>query len=147
MPKQIVSATPGALIDWNEHKGRLMVVEPLDFEKDIKTVHGESDAVRANVYVLVGPGNTEEYEDTLVFPRALQGQLKRKIGQLVVGRLTQGEAKKGQNPPWQLAEANEKDMGRAKAWTAEHFTESAAPAADEPDDDGWGAGDGDEPAF
>lgn len=134
MVKQIVSATPGSLIEWKDLLGKLLVIEPLDVEKDIKTVHGTSDAVRANVYALTGPDTSDDYEDTLVFPRVLQGQLRRKVGNLVVGRLTQGEAKRGQDAPWVLAEANEKDLAKAQNFVAKHFVESAGPGAPEDDD-------------
>lgn len=133
MPKQIISATPNTGIDWNDLKGKLLVVEPLDVEKDIKTVHGTSDAVRANVYALTGRGESMDFEDTLIFPRVLQGQTRRQIGNLVVGRLTQGEARKGQDPPWVLAEATEKDLKKASDFIAKKYTTSTA-AADEGDD-------------
>lgn len=135
MVKEIISATPNTGIDWNDIKGKLLVIEPLDLEKDIKTVHGTSDAVRANVYALLGPTESADYEDTLVFPRVLQGQLRRKIGSLVVGRLTQGEARKGQDPPWVLAEADEKDLKKASDFVARKYTKSAGPSDDSADDD------------
>jgi hypothetical protein len=134
MPKQIVGATPNAGIDWNDYKGKLLVIEPLDVEKDIKTIHGVSDAVRANVYALLGPNESADHEDTLVFPRVLQGQLRRKVGNLVVGRLTQGEARKGQDPPWVLGEPTEKDLAKANEFVARKFTTAASAPSD---DDGF----------
>lgn len=136
MVKQITSATPSTFIEWGDYSGKLLVVEPLDVEKDVKTVHGMSDAVRANVYVLTGPGESEDFEDVLIFPRVLQGQTRRRIGELVVGRLGQGEAKKGQNAPWILLEANEKDLKKAQDFVARKFVSSAGDAGADDDDFG-----------
>lgn len=151
--KQIVGASSsgGEGIDWNDYLGKLTLVEPLGHEHDIKTKHGESDAIRANVYVLLGPGKVEEFEDVLIFQRKMIGQLKRRIGSIVVGRIGQGENVKG-NPPWLFEEANETDIGRATAFWNSHTIGSATtdkPAAKktappkskapEPDaDEGWG---------
>lgn len=137
MGKQIVSATPGgAGIDYNEFKGKLFVVEPLEVEKGVKTVHGESDAVRANVYVLLGKNSTEEFEDTLIFPKVLQSQVRRQIGSLVVGRLEQGEAKRGQNPPWLFAEATAADLKKAgDFWSTKSISSAGSADEDDFDDD------------
>ena len=136
MAKQIVSAAPGATgIPWEDFKGKLFVVEPLDFEKAVKTQYGESDAVRANVYVLLGKDKQEEFEDTLIFPRVLQSQTRRQIGSYVVGRLEQGEAKKGQNPPWVFAEATEADLKKAGDFLSRRSLVSAGADDDAPEDD------------
>lgn len=136
MGKQIESAAPGGeRIEWANFDGKLFVVEPLEVEKDISTVHGTSDAVRANVAVLLGKGNAEEFEDTLIFPKVLQSQTRRKIGRIVVGRLTQGEAKRGQNPPWVFAEASAKDLKAAQAYLNSQAVTSADDDDDEDDDD------------
>lgn len=132
MGKQIVSAAPGGGgIEWSDFKGKLLVIEPLEVEKDVKTIHGETDAVRANVYALLGKNKTEEFEDTLVFPRVLQSQIRRKIGSIVVGRLEQGEGKKGQNPPWVLAEAKANDLKKA----SEFWASRSIGSSDEDDED------------
>ena len=132
MGKQIISAAPGgAGIEWNDFTGKLFVVEPLEVEKGVKTIHGETDAVRANVYVLLGKDKTEEFEDTLIFPRVLQSQVRRQIGSLVVGRLDQGEAKRGQNPPWVFTEASPADLKKAGEFWSKRSIGSAADAEDE----------------
>lgn len=132
MGKQIVSAAAsGTGIEWKDFKGKLLVIEPLSQEKDVKTVHGVTDAFRANVYVLTGPGKSEDFEDTLVFPKVLQNQIRRQVGSIVVGRLTQGEAQKGQNPPWVLAEATAGDLKKA----SEFWTGKSLGSADEDEDD------------
>lgn len=141
MVKDIIGATKSVGIEWPELKGKLLVVEPLEVEKDIKTKFGTSDAVRANVYVLTGPDAHDDYEDTLIFPRVLQSQTRRQIGKIVVGRLTQGEPSKGQDPPWVMDEATEKDLQKAKAFLAAAKVTSAAA------DDEFDADDEDEEAF
>jgi hypothetical protein len=146
MKKDIVSATPGGdLIQWDDWKKKLFVVEPLELEKDVKTQHGVTDAIRANVFVLTGPESHEEFLDTLIFPRVLVSQLKKGVGSYVIGRLTQGEAQRGKNPPWLLADATEDDMAKARNFLAREATASAS-APDTGDEWDSGAGE-DEPAF
>lgn len=133
--KEIVSATQSAGIAWEDFSGKLLVIEPLELEEGVKTVHGEADAVRANVFVLLGPNEHEVVEDTLIFPKVLVSQTKRRIDSYVVGRLQQGEAKKGQNPPWMLAEATEKDLKKASDFLAKITVKSAGKATESDDDD------------
>jgi len=136
MAKNIVSAVPGgAGITWEDWKGKLIVIEPLELEHDVKTIHGVTDAVRGNVYVLTGPGKSEDFEDTLIFPKILQSQTRRQIGKLVVGRLTQGEAQKGKNAPWQLAEATPADLQKASTFWLAKGSADVGDDADEGEDD------------
>lgn len=136
MGKQIVAAAPGgAKIAYEDFVGKLFVVEPLEVEHDIKTDYGVTDAVRANVWVLLGKDKQEEFEDTLIFPRVLQGQTRRKIGSIVVGRLSQGEAKKGQNPPWQLDVPTDGDLKKASDFLSKRALTGADVDEDEPGDD------------
>lgn len=111
---------PGAGIQWEDLNGKLLVIEPLSLEEHVPTVHtkpGEkSPAVRANVYALTGPDTSDDYIDTLIFPKVLQGQTKGLIGQMVCGRLSQGEKKTGQSAPWLILEATEDDLNKAQAW-------------------------------
>lgn len=127
------AAPPSGGIDFKEHQGKLLVVEVLGVEAHVPTVHtkpGEqSPAVRANVYVITGPGTSDDFEDTLVFPKVLQGQLKGKIGQKVVGRLTQGLAKPGQSAPWLIDAATADDIQKAREWQAARQASSLVSAA------------------
>lgn len=142
MVKAVVAASPGGdRINFEDWIGKLFVVEPTDYEKDIKTDYGLSDAIRANVWVLLSPTEHEEFNDTLIFPRVLVSSLKKSVGkELVVGRLEQGEAKKGQSAPWLLSVPTEKDMEKANAFIARVLVtatpsdggkEKSAPADDE----------------
>jgi len=102
-------------IDWKDLHGALLLFKVHGQEVGIKTVHGDSNAVRADVVVLDGDAEGQEYLDTLVFPKVLQSQLKPRIGEMVLGRLGQGHKKPGQSPPWTLAAAtdDEKKVGMA----------------------------------
>lgn len=111
-------SAPGSGITWADHNGALLVVEPLSVETGIQTSFGPSDAVRANVHVIDGPGAGDDYPDTLVFPKVLAGQLKTQIGGKVLGRLAQGVAKPGQSAPWMLQAPTEQDMQQAQQWLA-----------------------------
>lgn len=113
-------ATPAAAggVSWEDLDGRLLLIEPLSQEHGISTVHGEKDAIRANVTVLDGDTPDEKFEDTLVFPLVLQGQLRPRIGQKVLGRLGKGVGKPGQKPPWKLAEATEAEIQVGTAYLA-----------------------------
>lgn len=105
-------AAPGAAsggIDWAAVNGSLILITVHDVETDIQTSFGAKDAVRADVAILDGDHAGEEYGDSLIFPKVLISQLRGSKGSKVLGRLGQGEAKKGQQPPWLLAEASEAD--------------------------------------
>ncbi len=96
-------------IDWKELHGSLLLFKVSGQEVGIKTVHGDSNAIRADVVVLDGDKEGETYTDTLVFPKVLQSQLKPSIGSMVLGRLGQGHKKPGQSPPWTLSTATDAD--------------------------------------
>lgn len=152
MGKQIVSAAPGSEgVKWEDYKGKLFVIEPLEFEQGLTTVHsktpGDTTAVRANVFVVQSKDGSkyEEFEDTLIFPKALQGQTRRQIGSLVVGRLAQGEKKPGKNAPWVLSEASDTDLKAAGAFWAARSVSSASSGSN--DDEGEGYEDESEDSF
>ena len=122
-------ATPapaGEGINLKDYLGALLLIEVHAHEQNIPTVHGDSSAIRADVAVLDGTGKGNTYEDTLLFPKVLQSQLKRAVGLKVLGRLGQGTAKPGQSPPWVLSDPNEADQAAGMAYLAAGF---AAPSA------------------
>lgn len=119
MSEFVSAAPPSGGITWADHKGALLVIEPLSFESGIQTSFGAADAVKANVHVLTANGS-EDYEDCLVFPKLLASQLKGQIGNKVVGRLGQGAAKPGQSAPWVLEAATAEDLAKAQAWVAQN---------------------------
>lgn len=109
---------PGGGISWKELAGRLLYIRPTAVESNVKTTLGEKDATVADVVVLDGPDAGVEYGDALVFPQVLQGQLRRKIGRQILGRLGQGSAKPGQNAPWVLESPTDDDRKTAVKWLA-----------------------------
>lgn len=142
MVKDIVAAQPGG-DGWRaseEYLGKLHVFEPEEFERNFKTSNGETDIIRGNVWVLTGPGEYDEFPDSIVFGKVLVPSLKKGIGSFVVGRLAQGEPQKGKSPAWLLKEATEKDLAKAREFLAGLQVKSAKPAKDE-DDDPFGESD------
>jgi hypothetical protein len=105
-------------VKWADYKGALLMFEVKGYEPSIQTVHGETTAVNANVVVLDGVNAETVITDTLVFPKVLQSQIKGHVGGKVLGRLGQGEAKKGQSAPWKLADASEADKAVAREYLA-----------------------------
>lgn len=132
-------ATPSG-IQWDDHKGRLLLIEPKDVETGIQTAFGEKDAVRADVTIIDAPEQPEEYLDTLIFPGVLISQTRSLLGQKVLGRLSQGAAKSGQKPPWRLDEATEDDVktgtryldSRKQPENSNPFASAAEPSANPP---------------
>lgn len=103
-------------VQWKDYLGSLLLFKVRGFEPSVNTVHGETSAVQADVIVLDGDNADAVITDTLVFPKVLQNQIKGNIGGMVLGRLGQGEAKKGQSAPWKLADATEADKTVARAY-------------------------------
>lgn len=103
-------------IQWEDFKGALLIFKVHALESGIKTVHGEAQAVRADVIVLDGAHAGEKYEDTLVFPKVLISQIKTKTGGMVLGRLGQGQKKPGQSAPWTISEPTPDDVKVGMKW-------------------------------
>lgn len=115
-------ASPSEGMDFNELQGSLLLIKVVYLEEHVPNVNtkpGEkSPAIRADVTVLDGPLAGKEYADALIFPRVMQGQLRSRIGQLVLGRLTKGEAQPGKNAPWKLDPATAQDTQVAEQYMA-----------------------------
>lgn len=125
------AATGG--VDLKTLIGALLIIEPHSVEEGIQTVHGPSSAVRATVHVVDGPTAGEVHEDTLLFPKVLQGQLRTRIGQKVLGRLGQGVAKPGQSAPWVIQEAQPADVQAGTEYLSRAQSgQFTAPAASTP---------------
>lgn len=130
MSEFVSASAPSGGITWADHKGKLLIVEPTSVESGIQTSYGEADAVKADVHVVTGPGESEDYPEALVFPKLLASQLRSQIGKKVVGRLGQGQAKPGQSAPWVLEAATEDDLKKAQEWVDAQkpsVTSAAAP--------------------
>lgn len=124
-------SSPSDGIKWADLAGSLLLIEPLSVETNIQTAYGAADAVRANVVVLDGAQAGTEYNDTLIFPKLLQSQVRSNIGTKVLGRLGTGQGKPGQSPPWLLSEANEADQQVGMAWLNRQIA-APAPAQQQP---------------
>lgn len=109
-------AAPSGGITWGDHKGALLLVEPISFEAGIQTSFGSADAVKANVHVIDGAGAPATFDDCLIFPKLLVSQTKSQVGAKVLGRLSQGTAKPGQSAPWLLEAASPDDIAKGEAW-------------------------------
>lgn len=108
----------GGRFSAKDHNGRLLLITPTGYRESVETTFGTKDAVEANIVVIDErkPADSEEIDGGLLFGGVLIGQTKSRIGKgMILGRLEQGEAKKGQQPPWRLADATdaEKDLARA----------------------------------
>lgn len=120
--------------DFQTLRGALLLIKVISQEAHVPTVHtlpGEkSPAVVADITVLDGQRQGEQLVNTLIFPKVLQTQLCRSIGQTVLGRLTQGEAKQGKNAPWQLDPASADDASNARRYLDARASQPVgAPAA------------------
>lgn len=123
---------PGDGIDYKEHYNELLHIEVLGVETGINTVHGPTDAVRANVTPLDGPTAGTTIADTLIFPKVLQSQLKGSVGQSVIGRLGQGQAKPGQSAPWLLNPATDAEVAAGVQFEASRTVAAPPPAFQPP---------------
>lgn len=126
-------SAPSGGLDFKALHGSLLLIDVLAVEEHVPTVHtkpGEkSPAVRANVTVLDGDQANQTFDDTLIFPKILQSQVRAKVGEKVLGRLGQGTAKPGQSAPWQLDPATEPDVAKAEAWVAANSKPAVSSAA------------------
>ena len=123
----------GEKIDYAALKDRLLHITVREVVKDVQTTFGPTDAVRATLAVLDGPDKGKIIEDSLIFPRVLQGQLKDFVGKpdpAVIGRLGQGTAKAGQSAPWILNPPSADDMVVATKYEA--YAAQQAAKQDEP---------------
>lgn len=122
----------GDMFSANENDGRLCLFENIEEAPGISTVHGNVDAVRADVTVLDAPDGVAEYNHSIVFGSALIPTLRAAIkdGKPLLGRIGQGVAKPGQSPPWLLNEFSAEDAAKAGQYiTNRSAGQFAAPAA------------------
>jgi len=117
----------GDIVNWKELNGRLLLLRVLGAETGINTTLGMRDAIRADVMILDGPQANSTLREVFIFPRKLQGQVRASIGGMVLGRLTQGTAKSGQNPPWELTPATSQEKT-----IAQNFLSSGRAQAEPP---------------
>ncbi len=102
-------------IKLSDLEGSMVVMEPLEYVASIETMHGVTDAVKANIHDVTG-GRT--YKEQLCFQRAIVAGLKGKIGQFVPGVVGKGVAKPGRSAPWVLHSPTEAQSQAAKDYLA-----------------------------
>lgn len=95
-----------------DFNGHLLIVTPVEYKTGINTVNGIAEAIEVNVVDL---DTNEEHLSLLWFNVALRNALKPLIGQKVLGKISQGIAKPGKNPPWLLLDATGDAAAIAKA--------------------------------
>ena len=110
--------------------GSLLLFSVHEHTPEIQTEFGAARAVRCDVAALDGANKGETWNDTLVFPRKLQAQLKDSVGGKVLGRLGQGEKMPGKNPPWQLSPASDADKDTARKYLAYVATQTPVTVPD-----------------
>lgn len=124
--------SPSTGVKITEFEGNLLLLTPRSEQKAISTAFGPADAIETDLAVLDGRHAGQAHSGVLVFQKALQGQLRPKIGtgRMVLGRLGRGVAKPGQSAPWILSEPTEQDKAQARAYLANPAPVAApAPAA------------------
>lgn len=130
-PQFASPAAPSEGIDFNQLRGSLLLIKVVFLEDHIPNVNSKpgekSPAIRADVTVLDGQFAGKEYADALIFPKVMQGQLRSRVGQLVLGRLGQGQAKAGQSAPWKLDPATPADEQIAGQWVTRKATPQVSP--------------------
>jgi hypothetical protein len=127
--------TDGDRLDLNAANGSLLYITVKEVRRDLPTSMGTANAVLCDVAVLDGEhkGSTFEFDDVLLFPKVLFGQLSPAAGSddpVVVGRLGKGQAKPGKSAPWVLDPPNAKDLEIAAKYEA--FAAKAKAAQDDP---------------
>lgn len=119
----------------SESNGALLLFFPTAIQAQVKTAHGEADAVATRI-VRLNDGRV--WDNALIFPTALVTQLRGAVPDgIVLGTLGQGENTKG-NPPWLLRPYTEQELAQAEAWIAQNPRVSQ-PAPTAPAAGGWGA--------
>lgn len=110
----------GAYVAIKDLLGELVLFTPTEYIEEVKTDFGDKDAVMANLVVLTAEGGPAEYDDQMIFQGSLIGKLKRKIpsGRKLLGVLAKGEAKKGQNAPYDLTPPTDEQKQMARDYLA-----------------------------
>lgn len=113
-----------------DHVDRLVAIKVEKYEPAVTTKRGDKPAVGATVTVIDGPDAGRTFTDSLLFGAVIVPQLKEKVGRHVLGRIYEGEAKNGDNPPYKLREATDQETEYAVRFLADKPAQ--APAAAQP---------------
>lgn len=140
---ELSSPRQGDIVKPSDVVGHLLIVRPVEFLPEFLTSNGARDTVRVDVADL--NANTDDgqwgvvFRDALWFGRVLVAGLRRQMGELVLGWMTQGIGKPGQNPPFLLTDAmgNADAVRVAQQWLNQHpefeaTTSTVAPSSAPP---------------
>lgn len=97
--------------------GEAVLVRPTEYIESMKTVNGDTAAVRADWIVLTGPEQGAVRSNSLVFNTVVRNTLKNVLDgphPFFVGVVTEGEAKPGKNAPLVFATAEPAHLELAK---------------------------------
>lgn len=130
----------GTHLAMRELEGETVLFTPREYIESIETTFGTKDAVRTDLVVL--SRDNEEHYDVLVFQGGLIGTLKRQIKtqreidrnpvsgvvtefevrsfRRTLGKIGKGDAKKGQNAPFEIQQPDEQYLAAANAYVAEN---------------------------
>ena len=101
----------------SDYKGSLVILKGKDF-REIETAYGPKEAAVADLWI-VGDSAEPQGDEVLAFNGAIIGTLKRAMDNdrpMVVGVLTDGAAKAGQNPPLILEDPTDDEFNEAVSW-------------------------------
>lgn len=102
-----------------EHLGGLLIFFPTELRRGVKIQDREADAVACSKIVNLDTGAV--MANPLVFGSALVPNVSGGVPDgIVLGRLTQGVAKGGNNPPWILQPHDQDDLKRCLEWLEAH---------------------------
>jgi hypothetical protein len=117
----------GDLYAPKDHAGELHLFFPTEWHASVPTKFSEPGkpdpaAVTTHIAFLDGPSAGVVLSDAMVFGGFMVPQLKKGVpgqgeGKAVLGRLGQGQAKKG-DPPWVILDPTEGDITLARQWFA-----------------------------
>lgn len=96
--------------------GKLVAfVEPAKTEEVTK--FGPQEATKCRYIVVIDSGeNGVVYDNSIVWGNLARDAYSDGMEQIIAGRIVQGEAKSGQNPPFFLEAANELEKAQIIAW-------------------------------
>lgn len=96
--------------------GHVLIIKPVQLRDGVPTAnYGPKDAIEVDVVDLDQDGRV--FRNCLWFNGVLIGSLRSHVGELVLGRMAQGQAKPGQSAPFVLETVPEgEDKQRAQQW-------------------------------
>lgn len=108
----VPSGLGGSSLKVADLQGKLIVLRATGNEREMTTAQGVGVARPAQVLVI---GESDVWQDLLIFAKGLLAQLGRAGGKPVVGVLGQGQAQPGRNAPWLVLDATPEQHAQAKS--------------------------------